>query len=74
MGVNELELMRSAGRRGFKINLVYVGLRDVQQSITRVRERVGRGGHDAPLVDLLRQFDRSLGHLPTTRRWLIGPF
>lgn len=64
-GRSELELMRSAARRGFKINLVYIGLRDVQHSIARVRERVGRGGHDVPFVDLLRRFDRSLDHLPT---------
>jgi len=63
-GRSELELMRSAAKEGFKINLVYIGLRDVQHSIARVRERVGRGGHDVPLADLLRRFDRSLRHLP----------
>ncbi|WP_342627526.1 hypothetical protein AAC691_15335 [Nguyenibacter vanlangensis] len=41
---------------GFKVNLVYVGLRSVQNSVGRVRERVARGGHDVPRADLLRRF------------------
>lgn len=44
-------------------NLVYIGLRDVRHSIGRVSERVRRGGHDVPLVDLLRRFDRSVANL-----------
>ena len=63
-GHSELDLMRAAACAGFKVNLVYVGLRDVQHSIGRVLERVARGGHDVPLADLLRRFDRSLANLP----------
>jgi len=62
-GRSELDLMRAARRAGFKVSLVYIGLRDVQNSIARVRERVSRGGHDVPFADLIRRFDRSLGHL-----------
>ena len=62
-GRSELDLMRAARSGGFKVSLVYIGLRDVQNSIARVRERVSRGGHDVPFADLIRRFDRSLGHL-----------
>jgi predicted ABC-type ATPase len=62
-GRSELDLMRAARGAGFKVSLVYIGLRDVQNSIARVRERVSRGGHDVPYADLIRRFDRSLGHL-----------
>lgn len=62
-GHAELHLMSTARQAGFKVSLVFVGLRSVQHSIGRVAERVARGGHDVPTVDLLRRFDRSLGNL-----------
>src|SRR3546814_3729050 len=55
--------MRAAGEAGYQVNLVYVGVRDVRHSIGRVRERVSRGGHDVPIADLWRRFDRSLANL-----------
>lgn len=64
-GKSELELMRTARTAGYKINLIYIGLGDVAYSIGRVRSRVESGGHEVPLVDLLRRFSRSLGNLPT---------
>src|SRR3546814_20078963 len=73
-GSSELALMRAAGEAGYQVNLVYVGVRDVRHSIGRVRARVSRGGHDVPIADLWRRFDRSLGtlavaqHLPKHRR------
>lgn len=62
-GRSELDLMRAAVVAGYQVNLVYIGLRDVQHSIARVRERARRGGHDVPLADLLRRFDRSTANL-----------
>ena len=62
-GRSELDLMRAAVEAGYQVNLVYVGLRDVQHSIARVSERARRGGHDVPMADLLRRFDRSMANL-----------
>lgn len=62
-GRSELDLTRSAVAAGYKVNLVYVGVRDVGHSIVRVSERVRRGGHNVPAPDLLRRFDRSIGNL-----------
>ena len=63
-GRSELQLMRTAKERGYKVNLVYVGLDDADQSNSRVSERVRRGGHDVPEQDIYRRFDRSLANLP----------
>lgn len=63
-GHSELDLMRAARLAGYKVNLIYIGLANVQNSVSRVRERAARGGHDVPLADLLRRFDRSLANLP----------
>ncbi|MCW5222133.1 zeta toxin family protein [Verminephrobacter aporrectodeae subsp. tuberculatae] len=62
-GRRELPFMQTAKELGYKLNLVYVGLSEVEQSHVRVAARVQRGGHDVPEQDLLRRFDRSLGHL-----------
>lgn len=64
-GRSEIDLMRAAATAGYRVSLVYIGLRDVQHSIGRVSERVRRGGHDVPLADLLRRFDRSVANLRT---------
>ena len=58
-GLGEQEFVRAAKSAGYRVGLVYVGLPGVEHSILRVRERVRRGGHDVPLADLERRFDRS---------------
>jgi predicted ABC-type ATPase len=55
--------MRRARTAGYRINLVFVGLDDVQLSASRVKARVRRGGHDVPLPDVFRRFDRSMANL-----------
>lgn len=62
-GRSELDLMRAAVAAGYQVNLIYVGLRNTKHSIIRVGERVRRGGHDVPLPDLMRRFDRSIANL-----------
>lgn len=63
-GNSELQLMRAAKAKGYKVNLVYVGLENAGDSNSRVTTRVQRGGHDVPEQDILRRFDRSLANLP----------
>ena len=62
-GRSELDLMRRAKTAGYRINLVFIGLDDANLAAARVHSRVQRGGHDVPLVDVLRRYSRSMGHL-----------
>lgn len=62
-GRGELAFMQQASAAGYKVTLVFIGLRDVVQSRSRVAERVRRGGHPVPIADIERRFDRSLAHL-----------
>jgi predicted ABC-type ATPase len=59
-----LRFARSAQQDGWKIGLVYVGLRSSKQAIERVRQRVALGGHDVPAEDVRRRYERSLDNLP----------
>jgi len=59
-----LRFARSAQQDGWKIGLVYVGLRSSKQAIERVRQRVALGGHHVPPEDVRRRYERSLANLP----------
>lgn len=62
-GRGELALMTEAKRQGYKVNLVFVGVRGVEHSRSRVALRVREGGHPVPVADILRRFDRSQKNL-----------
>ncbi len=62
--------------RGFAIHLHYLWLSSVDIAVARVRERVRKGGHNVPVVDIRRRFGRSLRHLvsdygPLADRWAV---
>ncbi|WP_255406578.1 AAA family ATPase [Caulobacter sp. B11] len=48
---------------GYSVVLVYVGLPNVEASISRVAHRVRMGGHDVAEGDLRRRFERSRANL-----------
>lgn len=63
-GNSELRMMAEARDRGFKVDLVFVGLNSKEQSAGRVATRVATGGHDVPVEDIERRYDRSMKQLP----------
>ena len=63
-GRRELEVLRRAKAAGFKVNLVYVGINSTRAAMGRIRERVASGGHDIPMPDIVRRFERSQANLP----------
>jgi len=58
-----LRTMQQAREAGFSVGLVYIGLQSALESARRVAERVAKGGHDIPMADIVRRFDRSLENL-----------
>ena len=63
-GNSELRLMREAASAGYKVNLVFVGVRDPETSAARVGERVASGGHDVPREHTDRRYARTMANLP----------
>lgn len=53
-------MLRAAKDADYRVRICYLALPSVRYSIRRVRERVRKGGHDVPLVDLRRRFLPSL--------------
>jgi predicted ABC-type ATPase len=75
-GKTYIRMLTEAKRRGFQIYLHYLWLPNVDIALARVRERVKKGGHNVPGVDVRRRFRRSLKHLvedyaPLANRWAV---
>lgn len=72
---------------GFRTILIYIALETAALSAQRVQDRVTKGGHDVPAVDIRRRHPRSLKNLQhyiqafdiahiydnsATRQWVAG--
>lgn len=53
-------MLREARAAGYEMRLCYLWLPNVGMSIRRVRQRVRKGGHDVPELDLRRRYLPSL--------------
>lgn len=62
-GNTYLRIMAEAKRKGWQVNLIYIGVDNVQTSIERVAQRVAAGGHNVPEEDIRRRYIRSLANL-----------
>jgi predicted ABC-type ATPase len=62
-GNTYIKLMREVKSRGWSIVLMYIGLDNPNMNVLRVADRVELGGHDVPIDDILRRYDRSLANL-----------
>ena len=54
------KMLREARAAGYEVRLCYLWLPNVAISLSRVRQRVRKGGHDVPKADLRRRFLPSL--------------
>src|SRR5258706_1703135 len=52
-------LLRQLKAKGYKIHIFFLCVRSVALALSRVQERVLRGGHDVPESGVRRRFDRS---------------
>ena len=75
-GLTYLRLLRDAKRRGFRVYIHFLWLPNPAIAIARVRERVKKGGHNVPAMDIRRRFGRGLRHFihdyaPLAERWAV---
>lgn len=55
-GVRTLKTIKTAREQGYFIRLYYVGLNTAQESLSRIENRVSKGGHNIPTSDVTRRF------------------
>lgn len=53
-----LATVKKAIDKGYYIRLYYVGLNTVEESLTRIENRVKKGGHNIPDSDVKRRFSK----------------
>jgi len=63
-GNSTLSLIDEAKRHGFRVDLKYIGLENVDLATSRVAARVAAGGHDIAQEDIERRFVRPRENLP----------
>jgi predicted ABC-type ATPase len=61
-GRTYMALLRRLKAQGYKVHLFFLWVESVDLALSRVRERVARGGHDVPEPVVRRRFDRSIGN------------
>jgi len=68
-------LLKKATDSGLDVNIAYVGLRDPELHIARVKARVARGGHDIPEEKIRERYANSvvnlIGLMPALTELLI---
>jgi len=62
-GKTYLRLIDRLRSDGWRVELIYLALPNVEMSKLRVAERVAHGGHNIPALDIERRFPRSLHNL-----------
>ena len=62
-GRGYVRLIRRLKATGWRVELIYLALADVEMAKRRVAERVADGGHDIKPPDIERRFGRSLDNL-----------
>jgi predicted ABC-type ATPase len=69
-------LFKELKAKGYKIFLLFVYLRSVNEALKRVKQRVKNGGHNIPEGVIERRYNRGLKnliliYLPLANRWVI---
>ena len=58
-GVTYLKYFEMLKEKGYKIHIYFLWIPSYQLAIARVKDRVAQGGHNVPIVDIKRRFERS---------------
>ncbi len=59
-GRGYMVMLRQLKAKGYKVHIFFLLVKTVNLALSRVRERVSRGGHDVPEPVVRRRFDRSM--------------
>lgn len=62
-GKSAMRRLKMARDCGFEVEIVYIGLDNVELHCQRVAQRVAKGGHNIPTSKILKRYNESLAHL-----------
>ncbi|MHB8503653.1 MAG: zeta toxin family protein [Candidatus Acidiferrales bacterium] len=75
-GKGHLKVVRGLKKRGYEVHIFYLWVPSAELALSRVRERVLRGGHNIPEGVVRRRFERSiqnflLRYSALADRWIL---
>jgi predicted ABC-type ATPase len=75
-GRGYIALLRQLKGEGYEVHIFFLWVNTVDLAISRVQERVSRGGHDVPEAVVRRRFDRSMRNFlahyrPLADSWIL---
>lgn len=62
-GHRTVRTIKQARKQGYYITMYYVGLNSIDESLQRIANRVRKGGHNIPSVDVKRRFEKRISSL-----------
>ncbi len=62
-GVKTLKTVKKVRSYGFRVKLYYVGISSASESISRIKNRVAKGGHNISDEDVVRRYDSRFSDL-----------
>lgn len=62
-GQKTLKTILAARKKGYSIVLHYIAVSSAEESLSRIKNRVRKGGHDIPETDVQRRFDKRFDDL-----------
>ena len=57
-----VNMFKSFKEKGYKIRIFFLWVPDSDLVVSRIKNRVAQGGHDVPVRDVLRRFNRSISN------------
>jgi len=75
-GVTYLKYFQNLKEKGYKINIFFLWIPSSILAVARVKDRVAKGGHNVPLADIKRRFNRSMNNFfikyrLLTDKWML---
>ncbi len=62
-GHRTVRTIKQARKQGYYITMYYVGLSSMEESIDRITNRVRKGGHNIPVDDVKRRYEKRISSL-----------
>lgn len=62
-GYRTVRTIKQARKQGYYITMYYVGLSSMEESIDRIINRVRKGGHNIPIDDVKRRYEKRISSL-----------
>jgi predicted ABC-type ATPase len=67
-GLTYARMLQRWKRAGYRVEIVYLRLRSSRLALRRIATRVRQGGHDVPVKDVVRRFQRGWGNFESVYR------